>query len=224
MRTTGKRASDDRPTNVVLHRLSAKLDLDSISYVVEHGQLDVDHMPRERGVSHRIGYARALSLAGRGDDAFAELGTAERASPQLVRNNPRVRDTLRDLLPTSARSTSPARPSEGTYMSARTQDAPDQRDVEFVADGVTIRGRFRVPGTAGPHPLVILAHGLGGLKEWRIPEVAAALVDAGIAALWFDYRNWGDSEGRPREEISHCGRIEDWRSAISYARPRAHAP
>jgi transcriptional regulator with XRE-family HTH domain len=86
------------PTNVVLHRLSAELDLDNISYVVEHGRIDVDHMPPERGVSHRIDYARALSLAGRGDEAFAELRTAERTSPQLVRNNPRVRDTLRDLI------------------------------------------------------------------------------------------------------------------------------
>lgn len=86
------------PTNVVLHRLSAELDLDNISYVVEYGQIDVDHMPPERGVSHRIDYARALSLAGQGDNAFEELLTAERASPQLVRNNPRVRDTLRDLI------------------------------------------------------------------------------------------------------------------------------
>ncbi|MFE4797661.1 helix-turn-helix domain-containing protein [Streptomyces sp. NPDC056708] len=86
------------PTNVVLHRLSAELDLDNISYVVEHGQIDADHMPPERGVSHRIDYARALSLAGQGDSAFAELRTAEHVSPQLVRNNPRVRDTLRDLI------------------------------------------------------------------------------------------------------------------------------
>jgi hypothetical protein len=86
------------PTNAVLHRLSAELNLGNVSYVVEHGQLDVDHMPLERRVSHRIDFARALSLAGRGDDAFAELLTAERASPQLVRNNPRVRDTLRDLI------------------------------------------------------------------------------------------------------------------------------
>jgi hypothetical protein len=50
----------------------------------------------------------------------------------------------------------------------------------------------------GPYPLVILAHGLGGLKEWTIPEVAAALNEAGIAALAFDYRNFGDSEGLPR--------------------------
>jgi transcriptional regulator with XRE-family HTH domain len=106
------------PTNVVLHRLSAELDLDNISYVVEHGRINVDHMPPERGVSHRIDYARALSLAGQGDNAFAELRTAERASPQLVRNNPRVRDTLRDLIKQSP-ITGSARSSELFTMAQR---------------------------------------------------------------------------------------------------------
>ncbi|MFF4114802.1 helix-turn-helix domain-containing protein [Streptomyces sp. NPDC001714] len=86
------------PTNVMLHRLSAELDLDNVAYLVEHGDVDVDHMAAERSVSHRIDYARALSLTGRVDDAFRELRTAESTSPQLVRNNPRVRDTLRDLI------------------------------------------------------------------------------------------------------------------------------
>jgi hypothetical protein len=85
------------PTNVLLHRLSIELDLDTVAYVVENGRINVDHMPQERSVSHRIDFARALSLAGHGDEAFVELRTAERTSPQLVRNNPRVRETLRDL-------------------------------------------------------------------------------------------------------------------------------
>ncbi|MFF3359606.1 helix-turn-helix domain-containing protein [Streptomyces sp. NPDC002917] len=85
------------PTNVLLHRLSIELDLDNIPYVVEHGQINVDHMPQERSVSHRIDFARALSLAGHADEAFTQLRTAERTSPQLVRNNASVRETLRDL-------------------------------------------------------------------------------------------------------------------------------
>ncbi|WP_329453452.1 helix-turn-helix domain-containing protein (plasmid) [Streptomyces sp. NBC_01724] len=85
------------PTNVLLHRLSIELDLDNIPYVVEHGHINVDHMPQERSVSHRIDFARALSLAGHTDEAFTQLRTAERTSPQLVRNNASVRETLRDL-------------------------------------------------------------------------------------------------------------------------------
>ena len=33
----------------------------------------------------------------------------------------------------------------------------------------------------------------------------------------FDYRNFGDSGGTPREEVDHYGEIEDWQSAITYA-------
>lgn len=106
------------PTNVVLHRLSAELDLDNISYVVEHGHIDVDHMPPERGVSHRIDYARALALAGQGDRALAELRAAEDTSAQLVRNNPRVRDTLRDLVKQSP-ITGSVRSSELFMMAQR---------------------------------------------------------------------------------------------------------
>jgi uncharacterized protein len=93
-------------------------------------------------------------------------------------------------------------------------------DVEFSANGIVLRGWLRLPRSEGPHPLVILAHGLGGLKEWTIPDVADALIGSGIGAMAFDYRNFGDSDGQPREEVDHCGRIEDWQSAISYATTR----
>jgi transcriptional regulator with XRE-family HTH domain len=106
------------PTNVLLHLLSIELDLDNIAYVVENGRINVDHMPQERSVSHRIDFARALSLAGHGDEAFAELRTAERTSPQLVRNNPRVRETLRDLTKQSP-VTAGARSSEVFVMAQR---------------------------------------------------------------------------------------------------------
>ena len=91
-----------------------------------------------------------------------------------------------------------------------------ERPIEFLSDGLTIRGVLKIPDAAGPHPIVILGHGLGALKEWTLPEVANALIKSGIAALWFDYRCWGDSDGEPREEGTHLGRIEDWRNAIGY--------
>ncbi|MER7955175.1 helix-turn-helix transcriptional regulator [Streptomyces sp. NPDC096030] len=106
------------PTNVLLHRLSIELDLDNVAYVVENGRINVDHMPQERSVSHRIDFARALSLSGQGDDAFAELRKAEGTAPQLVRNNPRVRETLRDLTKQSP-VTAGSRSSEVFVMAQR---------------------------------------------------------------------------------------------------------
>lgn len=92
------------------------------------------------------------------------------------------------------------------------------RTIEFASEErILLRGWLRLPPGEGPHPLVILAHGFGGLKEWTIPEVADALLAAGLGALAFDYRNFGDSDGTPREEVDHPGQIADWRSAITFA-------
>ncbi|MFI9173197.1 hypothetical protein [Streptomyces lincolnensis] len=88
-----------------------------MSYVV-HGWINVDHMPQERSVSHRIDCARALSLNGQRDETFTELRTAERTSPQLVRNDPRVRETLRDLIKQSP-VTGGSRSSEVFVMAQR---------------------------------------------------------------------------------------------------------
>jgi len=49
-------------------------------------------------MTYRIDLARGYGLAGQDDEALSTLRLAERKSPQLVRNNPRVRDTLRDML------------------------------------------------------------------------------------------------------------------------------
>lgn len=92
-----------------------------------------------------------------------------------------------------------------------------KRAVEFISDGLIIRGILQLPGSEGPFPIAILGHGLSGLKEWTLPEVADTLAQVGIAGLWFDYRNFGDSDGQPRDEVSHYGRLQDWQNAISYA-------
>src|SRR3546814_201522 len=82
----------------------------------------------------------------------------------------------------------------------------------------TLRGVLQLPEGDGPHPIVIMAHGQGGLKEWpNIPSVSAVLCAAGIATLAFDYRNFGDSDGEPRDDVDFPGQIEDFQSAISFA-------
>jgi uncharacterized protein len=97
--------------------------------------------------------------------------------------------------------------------------AATRRDIEFKTDnGITLRGWLRLPAGAGPYPLVILAHGHGCLKDWpNIPDVADGLIADGIAAMAFDYRNWGDSDGAPRDEVDHPGQVADWRNAITFA-------
>jgi pimeloyl-ACP methyl ester carboxylesterase len=74
------------------------------------------------------------------------------------------------------------------------------------------------PQGEGPHPCVILAHGFGGTRGARLWAFAERFRDAGIAALVFDYRHFGDSEGEPRQLLSIRRQLDDWRAAIAFAR------
>jgi transcriptional regulator with XRE-family HTH domain len=86
------------PTNVMLHRLSAALDLGDIAYVTEHGpRVDSTMLPTVRQVAHAIDLARALSYSAQDDDAIEALLNAEAKSPQLVRHNPAVREIVREI-------------------------------------------------------------------------------------------------------------------------------
>src|SRR6185437_2818650 len=93
-----------------------------------------------------------------------------------------------------------------------------RRDVEFSADGVTLRGWF-YPGEGAPGPAatVVMAHGFSAVKEMYLDSFAEAFQAAGLNALVFDNRNFGASDGEPRQEIDPWEQVRDYRHAITYA-------
>jgi uncharacterized protein len=97
-----------------------------------------------------------------------------------------------------------------------------RQDVEFDAEGVTLRGWLYVPdGASGPVPAIVMAHGFSAVKEMYLDRFAEVFAQAGMAALVFDNRNFGSSDGDPRQEIDPWAQVRDYRHAISYARTRA---
>src|SRR4051795_10649377 len=96
-----------------------------------------------------------------------------------------------------------------------------RQDVEFDAEGVTLRGWLYTPADAsGPAPAVVMAHGFSAVKEMYLDRFAELFADAGLAALVFDNRNFGASAGEPRQEIDPWMQVRDYRHAISYASMR----
>lgn len=95
-----------------------------------------------------------------------------------------------------------------------------RRDIAFEAEGATLRGWLCLPdaGAAGPHPVVVMAHGFSAVKEQYLDRYAEAFAAAGLAALVFDNRNFGGSGGEPRGEIDPVQQVRDYRHAITYAR------
>lgn len=63
-----------------------------------------------------------------------------------------------------------------------------------------------------------MAHGLSGQKEFGLQEYAEYFAGHGMAALVFDYRNFGGSQGEPRNLVNPWRQLQDWRAAISHAR------
>ncbi len=94
-----------------------------------------------------------------------------------------------------------------------------RKDVEFrTEDGVTLRGwHYRPEGGRGPWPTIVMAHGYSAVKEMYLDRFAEVFAAAGLAAIVFDNRNFGASDGDPRQEIDPWQQINDYRDAISYA-------
>ena len=93
-----------------------------------------------------------------------------------------------------------------------------RRDIEFDAEGVTLRGWFYpADGPGVSAATVVLAHGFSAVKEMYLDDYAAVFAAAGLNALVFDNRNFGASDGEPRQEIDPWAQVRDYRHAITYA-------
>lgn len=93
----------------------------------------------------------------------------------------------------------------------------DRRDIEFDAEGVTLRGWLYPAAGASPAASVLFAHGFSAVKEMYLDRFAEVFARAGMNALVFDHRNFGASGGEPRQEIDPWAQIRDYRHAITYA-------
>jgi uncharacterized protein len=96
-----------------------------------------------------------------------------------------------------------------------------RHDVEFNAEGTTLRGWFYIPKPEdAPHPTVVMCHGFSAVKEMLLDDYAQVFCDAGFCVLAYDHRNLGASDGEPRQEIDPWAQVRDLRHAITYARTR----
>ena len=94
-------------------------------------------------------------------------------------------------------------------------------DVWFTSGNDRISAWLYRPGSAASAPLLVMAHGLGAVRTMRLDAYADRFSAAGYACLVFDYRNFGDSEGRPRQVIDIKMQLADWAAAVAHARTLA---
>jgi pimeloyl-ACP methyl ester carboxylesterase len=95
-----------------------------------------------------------------------------------------------------------------------------RHDVSFISGDDTCAAWLYTPTGVTSPPVVVLGHGLGATREMRLDAFAERFAQAGIAALAFTYRHFGDSGGQPRQLLSIKRQLADWDAAIAYVKAR----
>jgi pimeloyl-ACP methyl ester carboxylesterase len=106
---------------------------------------------------------------------------------------------------------------------AQAAPAAAKQPVRFACQQVQCAGELWLPAadaTGRKPPLIIMAHGFGGLKEWGLPAFAERFTQAGFAVMLFDYRGFGASGGQPRRVVDGEEHVKDWLSAVDAMKAR----
>jgi fermentation-respiration switch protein FrsA (DUF1100 family) len=94
-----------------------------------------------------------------------------------------------------------------------------REDVRFESAGDRCAAwLYRPAETATDVPCIVLGHGFAATRDARLDAFAERFAEAGYAALVFDYRHFGASEGAPRQLLDIRRQHADWRAAVAFAR------
>mmetsp|Transcript_19069 Transcript_19069/g.24623 ORF Transcript_19069/g.24623 Transcript_19069/m.24623 type:complete len:358 (+) Transcript_19069:57-1130(+) len=95
-----------------------------------------------------------------------------------------------------------------------------RQTVFFDSHGVRCHAWLYTPTktTQSKFPVVIMGHGLGAQKDFGLEKYAEVFAKKGLASFLIDYRNFGGSEGEPRNLINPFRHVEDWESAVQFVR------
>lgn len=98
----------------------------------------------------------------------------------------------------------------------------EKTSIRFPSADGECAGDLYLPATSGPAPVVVMAHGIGADRSFGLDFFAEHFAAAGLACLVFDYRRFGESPGTPRRLVSPRAHVEDYLSALRFARRHHH--
>ena len=94
-------------------------------------------------------------------------------------------------------------------------------NVDFPSDGQLCRAWLYLPEGKAKCPVVVMGHGLGAIREMGLDAYAERFCSEGYAALAFDYRHFGASDGEPRQLLDIKRQLCDWEAALRFVRNRS---
>jgi fermentation-respiration switch protein FrsA (DUF1100 family) len=94
-------------------------------------------------------------------------------------------------------------------------ERPTNTRFTFDTEGETVVGNLFLPEAGKPAGVLVAVGPLTSVKEQAAGTYARAMAERGYAALAFDYRCFGESDGRPRQFENPDANIEDIRNAAT---------
>lgn len=92
-----------------------------------------------------------------------------------------------------------------------------EQPVEFPSESAVLRGFLLRPVDArGPLPAIVMAHGTSATVPMVAIQYAREFAARGFAVLVYDHRNFGRSEGEPRQEINPWVQCRGYRDALGF--------
>jgi len=118
-----------------------------------------------------------------------------------------------------SRPATPPEPAAPAGPELRLEGGLVRRDLRFECTDAVCAAWLYAPAESGsPAPAVVMGHGFAGTRDVGLPAFAEACARRGVAAVVFDYRGFGASGGSPRQLVDPWRQLEDWRSAVGWAR------
>jgi len=92
------------------------------------------------------------------------------------------------------------------------------RNIEFTSQGAILRGRLYLPENKSKNiPVVIMAHGFTTtINGMTADKYAEKFRESGFAVLLYDHRNFGISDGEPRQELNFWVQSRGYIDAIDF--------
>ncbi len=94
----------------------------------------------------------------------------------------------------------------------------ERTELRFPSAGEVCAAWLYRPAVPASGPCVVMAHGFSLTRHDGLAAYAERLAAAGAAVLVFDHRYLGDSAGTPRQRFRKSAQLQDWRSAVAFAR------
>ncbi len=91
-------------------------------------------------------------------------------------------------------------------------------DIDFYSRGIRCSAWLYLPDGNKKPPVVVMAHGITAQKDFGLQQYAEYFAGEGMAVFVFDYRNFGGSDGEPRNLVNPWRHVQDWTAAVSCVR------